>query len=60
MPYDHKHFIWNGSPDDLAFEYGYHDNKPFGILKGKWYAADVKPLFDKEGIDIDLNIRGTV
>ena len=60
MPYDHKHFIWNGSPDDLVFEYGYHDNKPFGILKGKWYAADVKPLFDKEGIDIDLSIRGTV
>ena len=58
--YDHKHFIWNGSPDELVFEYGYHGNKPFGIIKGKWCEADVKPLFKKEGIDLDLSIRGTI
>lgn len=58
--YDLEHYVWCGSPDDLAFEYGYHDRKWFGIVRGRWIESDVQPLFEKEGIDIDLSIRGTV
>ena len=57
---DYEYYIWTGSASDLVFEYGYHDNKWFGIQKGKWVASDVVPLFAREGIDIDFSIRGTV
>lgn len=56
----YKFYIFVGDDADLVFEYGYHDNKWFGIQKGKWVAADVGPLFEEEEIDIDLSIRGTV
>ena len=57
-PYNYKYYVWNGNPDDLVFEYGYHHNKWFGIRKGKWVKDDVVPLFEKENINIDYSIRG--
>ena len=54
-----EHYDWNGSPEGMAFEYGYHNREWFGIAQGKWIEDDVGPLFAKEGIDIDLSIRGT-
>ena len=59
-PDTYDYYIWTGSEDDLVFEYGYHNNKWFGIQKGKWYAPDVVPLFEKEGIDIDFSKRGLI
>ena len=58
-PLEYKYYVWTGSEDDLVFEYGYHQ-KWFGIQKGKWVLDDVAPLFEKEGIDVDYSIRGTV
>lgn len=57
-PNTYDYYSWAGSPDDLVFEYGYHNNEWFGIQKGKWIKSDVVPLFEKEGIDIDFSIRG--
>ena len=56
----YDYYIWTGSDQDLAFEYGYHNNQWFGIQKGKWVAHDVIPLFEKEGIEVDLSKRGTI
>lgn len=58
--YPLHHYIWNGPPENTAFDYGYHERQWFGIYKGKWIEEDIKPLFDKEHINIDLNIRGTI
>ena len=30
----------------------------WGVYRGKWYADDVEPLFSREGIVVDLTIRG--
>ena len=57
-PYNYQYYVWNGSPEDLVFEYGYHNNKWFGIRKGKWVKDDVVPLFEKEHIDVDFSVRG--
>lgn len=54
------HYIWNGSPEGEAFDYGYYNRKWFGIMQGKWVEDDVAPLFAREGIGIDLNIRGKI
>ena len=58
--YDLEHYVWNGPAENLVFEYGYHDRKWFGIVKGKWIESDVKPLFEREGINIDLTQRGVI
>lgn len=58
--YPLKHYIWNGLRDELVFEYGYHNNKWFGIQKGKWVKDDVGPLFQKERIEVDYRKRGFV
>ena len=58
--YPLKHYIWNGLLSQTAFEYGLHDRKGFGIVQGKWFREDVKPLFEKEGINIDLSVRGCI
>lgn len=56
---DYKYYVWTGDENELVFEYGYHESW-FGIQKGKWVLDDVKPLFEKEGIDIDYSIRGFI
>ena len=56
----YEFYVFTGEADDLAFEYGYHNNKWFGIQKGRWVIHDVLPLFKREGIDIDYSIRGIV
>lgn len=38
--------------------YGLSKEKDFSIVQGKWLKSDIEPLFKKEGIDIDFNIRG--
>ena len=58
-PMNYKYYVWNGDPDKLVFEYGYH-GKWFGIQKGKWVIDDVAPLFEKEEINIDYSIRGII
>ena len=45
---------------DLSFspiKYG-KEKVLFGVFKGKWIKDDVCPLFEKEGIEIDLEKRG--
>ena len=59
-PDDYEYYIWTGPEEELVFEYGYHNNNWCGIMKGRWVAHDVIPLFKKEGIDIDYTIRGIV
>ena len=59
-PNEYEYYIWTGPEDELVFEYGYHNNQWVGLQKGKWVADDVIPLFEKEGIEIDYSIRGTV
>ena len=58
--YPFRHYIWNGLLSETVFDYGLHDRQGFGIVQGKWYLADVEPLFKKEGIDIDFGKRGFV
>lgn len=58
--YTLDHYVWNGLAENIAFEYGYHDRRWFGIQQGKWVRDDVEPLFSKENIDIDLSERGCV
>lgn len=55
-----KHMIWDGLISEMAFDYGLYNRNPFGIVQGKWYKRDVAPLFEKEGIEIDLEKRGTI
>ena len=57
-PDKYDYYIYTGSIENLVFEYGYRHKGWFGIRKGKWVEEDVKPLFQKEHIDIDLNERG--
>ena len=57
---EYKYYVFTGDDADLVFEYGYHDGKWFGVQKGKWVAEDVGPLFKKEGISVNLSIRGTI
>lgn len=57
-PSEYDYYIWTGRASDLVFEYGYHDNKWFGIQKGKWVRRDVVPLFEREGINVDYRVRG--
>ena len=54
----YEYYAFTGEINDLVFEYGYRHGDWFGIRKGKWYEADVKPLFEREHINIDLNERG--
>lgn len=58
--YPLEHYVWTGSEQDMVFEYGYHNRQWFGIVKGKWIEDDVGPLFEKENINIDLSVRGTI
>ena len=55
-----NYYVYTGDENNLVFEYGYHNAQWFGIKKGKWVESDVRPLFEKEDIDVDLSIRGTV
>ena len=61
-PTDGKYefYVYTGPEKAAAFEYGYHNGEWFGIQKGKWVENDIKPLFEKERITIDLSIRGTI
>ena len=54
----YKFYVYTGDLEGLTFDYGLYNRDLFGIVKGKWYEPDVKPLFKKENIDIDLSIRG--
>ena len=56
----YEFYVYTGPEEDAAFEYGYHNGEWFGIQKGKWVESDIKPLFEKERITIDLSIRGTI
>lgn len=56
----YKFYVYTGSLDGLTFDYGLYKRNKFGIVQGKWYEADVGPLFKREGINIDLSIRGTI
>lgn len=38
--------------------YGKKQGLTWGIVRGKWVYEDVKPLFDKHDIDVDLEQRG--
>ncbi len=38
--------------------YGYNPDG-MGVFRGKWVIEDVKPLFEKYGINVDFNKRGT-
>lgn len=58
VPYNYNYYVFTGNLDELTFQYGLIDHNPFGIVKGKWFEADVKPLFEREHINIDLNERG--
>lgn len=55
----YDYLIWTGDDNDLVFEYGYHNHKPFGVWRGKWLLEDVQPLFFRENIDVDFDKRGT-
>lgn len=59
-PDKYNYFVWTGADDELVFEYGYHNYQWFGIQKGKWVEADIRQLFEREDINIDLSIRGTI
>lgn len=59
-PDSYNYYVWTGPKDQLVFEYGYHNHEWFGIQKGKWVEHDVRPLFEKENINIDLSRRGTI
>ena len=56
----YQYFVYTGPESEAVFEYGYHNGEWFGIQKGKWVESDVKPLFEKENINIDLSIRGVI
>ena len=43
--------------DEAPIYYGYNP-EGMGVFRGKWVVDDVKPLFDKHGIDIDFSKRG--
>lgn len=51
---NYKFYINNESE---VFTYG-KENILFGVYQGKWYKADVVPLFKKENIKIDYSVRG--
>ena len=53
-------YVYTGGLGGLTFDYGLYKRNKFGIVQGKWYGPDVRPLFEKEGIDIDLSIRGVM
>lgn len=47
------------STENVFLDYGYYKiGDWFGVCRGKWVIEDVKPLFEKENIDIDFSIRG--
>lgn len=56
----YTYYVFTGEESEMVFEYGYRHEKWFGLQKGRWVAEDVIPLFEHEGINIDLSIRGTV
>lgn len=40
-------------------DYGHKEvSDLWGVIQGKWVTEDIAPLFQKEGIDVDLSIRG--
>lgn len=45
------------APQDTFIEYG-HVKGGWGVYHGKWYEADVVPLFEKENIRVDFSQRG--
>lgn len=59
-PEYYKYWIYTGDYDSIVFDYGYRYSQWFGIQKGRWVASDVVPLFEKEGINMDLSIRGVI
>lgn len=53
-------YVYTGSLEGLTFDYGLYKRNKFGIVQGKWYKADVEPLFKREGINVDFTKRGTM
>lgn len=53
-------YVYTGALNGLTFDYGLYNRNLFGIVRGKWYEPDVKPLFKREGINIDLSERGII
>ena len=56
----YKFYCYTGDLEGLTFDYGLYKRNLFGIVKGRWYEPDVRPLFEKEGINIDLSVRGVI
>lgn len=45
-----------GSP---YMDYGHYQvGDLWGVVRGKWFLPDIAPLFDREGIHMDLSVRG--
>lgn len=53
-------YIYTGNIEGLTFDYGLYERNPFGIVKGKWYGPDIRPLFERERINVDLTKRGVI
>lgn len=47
------------SSDSIFLDYGhYRHGDIWGVFRGKWILEDVKPLFEKEEIEVDFSTRG--
>lgn len=52
-------FYCLNSPDASFLDYGHYQyGDIWGVYRGKWYLDDVKPLFEREKIEIDFSQRG--
>jgi hypothetical protein len=46
-------------PENSFLTYGHYTTGDiWGVYRGKWVVEDVKPLFNKEGIEMDFSVRG--
>lgn len=56
--YEKKYKFYCTTAWENAFcDYGYKPDG-MGVFRGRWVVQDVKPLFEKENIEIDFSIRG--
>lgn len=53
-----KKFYCTTDWSNAICDYGYNPDG-MGVYRGKWVIEDVKPLFEKEGIYVDFEKRGT-
>lgn len=54
---DKKKFYCTTSWENAICDYGYM-SEGMGVFRGKWVLDDVKPLFEREEIDVDFTQRG--